>query len=385
MGGATADLIEVGRRLNRDHEVRVFIPQFPPGFSRCEIKEEAPFDIERIRFNPLTFNALTAGRRFRAAVEAFKPDHVWVSDGWHLKPIVFEALKDFSPLLRIYAYENLCLLNNGELFRKREPCPTNFLESPSFCRRCAATQPKKGFWYRWEMYMSGALLPGYERKVTDMFKRAEKIIVYNEFTRRMLEHLNSNVVIIPSGIDTSVFTPAEDTAMETEEHKRTIFVSGRMDDPCKGMDFLAAALDMAYEQRKDFEVRVTGSPKISRPYVKKTGWLNQKQLIEEYRRCRFAAVPSLWPEPQGIVVLEAGACGKPVIGTNTGGIPGLIQHEKTGLLIDPFDVKGLAGGINRLLDDDGFCVSAGRAAREYVCDNFDWERVYCRYYERLFF
>lgn len=71
------------------------------------------------------------------------------------------------------------------------------------------------------------------------------------------------------------------------------------------------------------------------------------------------------------VLLEAMAIGTPCVSTPVTGIPELVRHEKTGLLVPERDAAGLATALERLLEDSGLRVRLARAARTLVEENFD--------------
>ena len=75
------------------------------------------------------------------------------------------------------------------------------------------------------------------------------------------------------------------------------------------------------------------------------------------------------------MLLEAGACEKPVIGTRVGGVPEVIDEGKTGLLVEYGDSDGLAKAIIRLLGDEQRRKEMGKAARERVRNNFTWPKI----------
>ena len=87
-------------------------------------------------------------------------------------------------------------------------------------------------------------------------------------------------------------------------------------------------------------------------------------------------------EPFGIVLLEAGASGLPVIATNVGGIPELIENERTGLLIEPGSVGELELAMRRLIDDPRFAWDLARKWRERVLATWSWD-VTCQKYLSL--
>lgn len=86
----------------------------------------------------------------------------------------------------------------------------------------------------------------------------------------------------------------------------------------------------------------------------------------------LVVVPS-WKEPFGRVVVEALATSRPVVGTNVGGIPEIVQHENTGLLVPPRDVEQLAGAITRLARDAELRALMGCRGPESV-KKFDVEQ-----------
>ena len=71
-----------------------------------------------------------------------------------------------------------------------------------------------------------------------------------------------------------------------------------------------------------------------------------------------------------VAVLEASAAGLPVISTDHAGIPDVVIHGQTGLLVREHDVDGMAAYMIRLLEDRAYAISLGRSGREYVRENF---------------
>jgi glycosyltransferase involved in cell wall biosynthesis len=81
-----------------------------------------------------------------------------------------------------------------------------------------------------------------------------------------------------------------------------------------------------------------------------------------YSDVDVVVVPSRWNEPLGMVVIEAMAHGKPVIGSRRGGIPELIEDNVDGLLFNPEDTGQLASLLRRLASEDGLLQALGSAA-----------------------
>ncbi len=87
------------------------------------------------------------------------------------------------------------------------------------------------------------------------------------------------------------------------------------------------------------------------------------------RACDVFVLPSL---NEGIsnTILEAMACGLPVVATDVGGNPELVVHDQTGLLVPTGDVAAMAGAIGRYVDDPQRRRDHGRAARRCIEDRF---------------
>ena len=82
------------------------------------------------------------------------------------------------------------------------------------------------------------------------------------------------------------------------------------------------------------------------------GWVDYKSLDHYYTRCQIAVVPSRWPEPFGMVGIEAMARARPVVAFDSGGIADWLQDDLTGLLATPGDTSDLAKKIERLLTSE---------------------------------
>jgi len=107
--------------------------------------------------------------------------------------------------------------------------------------------------------------------------------------------------------------------------------------------------------------------------VEFTGWVNHEQLEAYYARARLTVVPSRWPEPFGMVGIEAMARARPVAAFAAGGIPDWLDDGDTGLLAPAADVPALAAAISVLLNDEERSTSMGRKAAETVQKRFRHE------------
>lgn len=81
------------------------------------------------------------------------------------------------------------------------------------------------------------------------------------------------------------------------------------------------------------------------------GWLDESRRIDALNKATVLAVPSIWPEPFGLVGLEAASRGVPAVAFDTGGIRQWLRHDVSGLLVPPADgFAGMARGLATVLD-----------------------------------
>jgi glycosyltransferase involved in cell wall biosynthesis len=110
-------------------------------------------------------------------------------------------------------------------------------------------------------------------------------------------------------------------------------------------------------------------PALSAPNTVALGPRPHAEVLEAWRRCAVAIVPSIWEEPFGMVALEAMEAGRPVVASSVGGLTDLVVHGESGLLVPPGDKAALRGAIARLLGDrslaDRMGVAAARRAAEF--------------------
>lgn len=100
------------------------------------------------------------------------------------------------------------------------------------------------------------------------------------------------------------------------------------------------------------------------PGVELVGPLPYAEVQNLFRSALAVIVPSVWPEPFGMVVLEAMAAGRPVVAAAAGGIVDVVQADVTGLLSTPGDASELAAHIQALIDNRSMAASLGLAGRE---------------------
>ena len=100
------------------------------------------------------------------------------------------------------------------------------------------------------------------------------------------------------------------------------------------------------------------------------GWATQTELDRAYEASSVVAVPSHWPEPFGLVGIEAMAHGRPVVASATGGIPEWLHDGESGLLVEPGNPRALAEALMTVLSDRGLAQRLGEAGATRVRSRF---------------
>lgn len=108
------------------------------------------------------------------------------------------------------------------------------------------------------------------------------------------------------------------------------------------------------------------------------GHLSQPKLVDLYRRAAALVVPST-DEGLGLVAVEAQLCETPVVGFASGGLTDTVQQDRTGMLVPPGDISGLAAALDDLLDRPERGAELGRAGRMVALAGFAPESAARRY------
>lgn len=150
----------------------------------------------------------------------------------------------------------------------------------------------------------------------------------------------------------------------------------------KGVDLLLKALTMV---RQPWTLSVVGEGN-ARPGLESLagqlglsgrvtfrGWIPREELGGEYAAARLSVVPSRWPEPFGMVGLEAMLHARPVVGFAVGGIPDWLEDGETGFAVPEQDLGAMAGAIDRLLADRRLAGGMGAKGRARALERFSYD------------
>ncbi len=105
--------------------------------------------------------------------------------------------------------------------------------------------------------------------------------------------------------------------------------------------------------------------------VKFLGYLPDENLVNKIKEGMATIVPSEWYENNPRSILESFAYGKPVIGSNVGGIPELVKHGETGLLFEMGNAQDLRTRITEMWQNPSKTIEMGQKARKMVEDEYN--------------
>lgn len=108
--------------------------------------------------------------------------------------------------------------------------------------------------------------------------------------------------------------------------------------------------------------------------IKLLGFLNKEQMTDVIRKCKFVVVPSIWYENCPYSVLETLAIGKPVIGSNMGGIPELVNNEENGFIYNT--IEDLTNCMNKLFEDKELVEKFSKKSKELAVENYSRDEYY---------
>lgn len=224
-------------------------------------------------------------------------------------------------------------------------------------------------------------------KYMNWFHRSfQKTFVPSQETKKEVEGKGfSNVHIWSRGVDCDKFHPnfSADRIREKYEIKEDFILSyvGRL-APEKDLDILMQVAHALPEEIKEkVHWLIAGEGPLFKELQKEkpmnmtfTGYLKGEPLTELYASSDLFIFPST-TETFGNVVLEANACGTPVIGSRAGGVQEIIKHEHTGILCEPKNVENYVERISHLIRHPFLIEAMGKESRKFALSQ-SWDSIF---------
>ncbi len=278
----------------------------------------------------------------------------------------FKNINVYAPLVRtVHSYENLCA-NQLKRLPDGSICP--YPMGKECIANCGC---ERGFR---EIRV--------DRENSFLKLRFSRFLAISNYIRDVLiangfpEH---KIRVLPN------FTRMSQTHLNVPEENRVLYV-GRL-TPEKGLMELVRAVSrmklkpilnivgggsvLGQYNYQDAVLREAASLGVN---LELQSWLEGDELSRAYARAKVVAFSSLWPEPFGLVGIEAMMQGKPVVAFDSGGVGDWLQHEKTGYLVPHMDINLYSECLDRLLENDSLRHQMGEAGRDYALKKFNPNR-----------
>lgn len=214
---------------------------------------------------------------------------------------------------------------------------------------------------------------------------AHAAIAVSEFVQQTSEPKELAKYVVYNPVDLARFTNgvSQRVGLKIDEDKVVVSFLGQIRDFKGVQDFIAMARQiedpgtvflLAGECRdpmrfpgsfskSDLQAMIGGDERIR--------YLGYVERVEEiYNTSDIIVVPSRWQEPLGLVAIEGAACRKPVVATNVGGLPEIIEDGITGYLVSPQDTTSMADCVQRLIRNPALRQRLGDAGYQRVVDKF---------------
>lgn len=243
-----------------------------------------------------------------------------------------------------------------------------------------------------------------------LLRRAVKIIVASEdyaqqsHLAKIKKHQPYKIKSVPFGVETEIFKPKIQNnhnsllkkANEIVEFVNKTFIKkgshsllfvGGLDEAhyFKGLPILLKALSQI---TLPFQLNIIGDGSLRADYeqqvvslqltkkVKFLGRVSEEDLIRTYQQSDLLLLPSVNShEAFGLVLIEAMACGVPVIASNLPGVRSVFRDGQEGLLCQPGDVNDLIEKIEKILSDENKRQAMSKAARKLAEEKYAWNKV----------
>jgi len=236
-------------------------------------------------------------------------------------------------------------------------------------------------------FIPGILARNYTRWHVFMEKwtlrRADNVITISQFSKKSVESFyHRQIQVVYCTVDCRRFNPGLDSVRIRDKYdlknKPVVLCVGQL-IPSKGMHLLIEAFNRVKSDVQDARLIIVGKP-VFPDYLNKlrvmagdsiifAGEATDDEMPYYYAACDVYATATLW-EGFNIPIVEAQACGKPVVAFKTGPHPEVVENGITGILVTTHDTVALSSAIIKLLNDGSLRNAMGTQGAEMARKRF---------------
>lgn len=242
----------------------------------------------------------------------------------------------------------------------------------------------------WKLRLKAAMAPWRHR----VFRECQNIFALSHYTRNKILELGapaSKIEIVMGGVGKHWFGLKK---LPADPQRPILLTVARLDEH-KGHDRVIEALPRVLSRHPGLRYVMVGPGQQDWPRLREMavrlgveqsveywGAVPEAELHRAYQEATLFTMPSRevpgrldLVEGFGLTFLEAAALGLPSVAGNSGGVPDAVEHEVSGLLVDPTSPAEIAEAILRLLDDHQYREQLGQQARERALREFTWPHL----------
>lgn len=228
--------------------------------------------------------------------------------------------------------------------------------------------------------MARPMLAWHKKSVARSFEHAHRVLPVSRFLADCAIEAGARATSLEvhyQGVDTDYFTPGDARAGEGAE---VVFVGGF--SRAKGVVDLIEASVASLSQHPHRLVLIGAGPldatvraaAAEYAHIDVVGSVGREEVRQRLRRASLLVLPTQehngWREAAGLVLLEAQACGTPVVTYDSGGAPEMLEADRTGLIVPERDIPALSDAIGQILAlNESEKVRLATDAREWVLEN----------------
>lgn len=223
--------------------------------------------------------------------------------------------------------------------------------------------------------------------INDLFRKTDRILSTSHFmAEEIKKYTSKRILVTPFGIDTEKFKPKKNHSLFDEGNIVIGTVRGL--EELYGIEYLMQAFKFIYEKYLNLQMKLLivggGSLELKLKKLAKelnideattfTGFIEYKNIEQYHNMLDIYLALSDYDESFGVAILEAGACEKPVIVSDIGGLPEVVEHNNTGIVVPPRDSVQASKAIEYLLFNKEERIKMGKSSRRRILEKYDFKR-----------
>jgi glycosyltransferase involved in cell wall biosynthesis len=226
--------------------------------------------------------------------------------------------------------------------------------------------------------------PIHKQLIKFNFRKADILLSTSKImAKETSKYTNKNIQVTPFGIDLGFFKPQKDN--DLLDQNEIVIGTIKNLETIYGIEYLIKAFAILKNKYSSFQLKllIVGGGSLEEELkkicidlqIEKSvtfrGKIEHKEILQYHNMIDIFVALSL-SESFGVAILESQACEKPVVVSNVGGLPEVIEENITGFIVPPKNAELAANAIEKLILDKELRTKMGKAGRERVMKHYEW-------------